>query len=92
VPVTTFGDFFAATVTGGTTQISLMLDNGVLLAGEPGGKQGIGRVRKTAPALLAAAAKEAAGLLEVPADKEGDWRLLSFRKVSGYPLIVAVSR
>jgi signal transduction histidine kinase len=92
VPVTTFGDFFAATVTGGATQTSLMLDNGVLLAGKPGGKQGIGRVPKTAPALLAAVAKEAAGLLEVPADKEEDWRLISFRKVSEYPLIVAVSR
>ena len=92
VPVATFGDFFAATVTGGAAQISLMLDKGVLLASEPGGKQRIGRVPKSAPALLAAAAKEAAGLLEIPADEEGNWRLLSFRKVGGYPLIVTVSR
>lgn len=85
VPVATFGDFFAATVTGGAAQISLMLDKGVLLASEPGGKQRIGRVPKSAPALLAAAAKEAAGLLEIPADEEGNGGYSAFARWADIP-------
>jgi len=91
VPIAAFSDFFAATAPTRGTRISLLLDNGVLLANEPGAKQTIGEVPNFAPAILAAAAKEPMGVLEAPA-VEGRPRLLSFRKVAGYPLIVMVSR
>ena len=92
VPIATFSDLFDAIGPTGTTRISLMLDNGVLLASEPRGKQANGEMPKYAPPILAAAAKEPAGILDVPADEEGDRRLLSFRKLAGYPLIVMASR
>ena len=91
VPIATFGDLFNALVTTGATRVSLILDNGILIASEPDRQQAIGRVPKFAPAVLAAAAEGPAGLLEVSAE-EGDGRLRSFRSVPRHPLIVTVSR
>ncbi len=62
VPIATFGDLFNALVTTGATQVSLMLDNGILIASEPDQQQAIGRMPKFAPAVLAAVAEEPAGL------------------------------
>ena len=92
VPIATFSDLFNAIVTTGATRISLMLDNGILIASEPDQQQAIGHVPKSAPGILAAVTKEPAGLLEVAADEEGDRGLRSFRTVPAHPLIVAVSR
>src|SRR5260370_6573148 len=92
VPIATFSDFFKAIVTTGATRVSLMLDNGILIASEPDQQQAIGRVPKSAPALLAAVTKMPAGLLEVSADEEGDGRLRAFRRVPAQPLLVTVSR
>lgn len=91
VPIATFGDLFNALVTTGATRVSLILDNGILIASEPDRQQAIGRVPKFAPAVLAAVTEGPAGLLEVSAE-EGDGRLRSFRSVPGHPLIITVSR
>jgi signal transduction histidine kinase len=69
-----------------------MLDNGILVAGGADLQQTIGQVAKSASLVLAAAARESAGLLGISADEGGDGVLRSFRKVPSYPLIVAVSR
>jgi signal transduction histidine kinase len=92
VPIATFGELFNALVTTSATRVSLMLDDGILIASEPDQQQAIGRVPKFAPAVLAAVAEGPAGLLEVSADGEGDGRLRSFRSVPGRPLTVTVSR
>jgi signal transduction histidine kinase len=91
VPIATFSDLFNALVTTGATRVSLMRDNGILIASEPD-QQAIGRVPKFAPAVLAAVAEGPTGVLEASADEEGDGRLRSFRSVPGRPLIVTVSR
>src|ERR1700730_6730509 len=65
VPIATFGDLFNALVTTGATRVSLILDDGILIASEPDQQQAIGRVPKFAPAVLAAVAEGPAGLLEV---------------------------
>jgi signal transduction histidine kinase len=92
VPVTTFSEVFNATAATRATRISLMLDNGILVATEPEQQEAIGRVPKSAPALLAAAAREPAGLLAVSAGEAEDGELRSFRRVPEYPLIIAASR
>jgi hypothetical protein len=85
VPIAMFSDLFNALVATGATRVSLMRDNGILIASEPDQQQAIGRVPKFAAAVLAAAAEGPTGVLEVSADEEGDGRLRRFRRVPGVP-------
>jgi signal transduction histidine kinase len=91
VPITTFNDFFNAIATTGTTRISLMRNDGTVIAGKPDQRQPIGGTPKIPPALLAAA-REPAGLLEVSEGDEAGPMLQSFRSLPEHPLIVTVSR
>jgi signal transduction histidine kinase len=92
VPIAVFTDFFKSIITTGAMRISLLLDNGVLVASEADNQKLIGQVPKFAPAVLAAAAKEAAGVLDVSEDEDGHPGLRSFRVVPKEPLIITVSR
>jgi signal transduction histidine kinase len=92
VPIATFEDVFSAIALTGTTQISLLLDDGMLIASGPNRQQSIGRMPTFAPALLAAVANAPAGVLEDPPDEEGGGWLRSFRRVPGHPLMITVAR
>lgn len=92
VPIAAFTGFFQEIVTTDATQISLLLDNGILIGGLPDRQQMIGTVPKFSAALLASATKQPAGVLEGSDDGAGELGLRSFRRVPQYPLIVSVSR
>jgi signal transduction histidine kinase len=92
VPTAAFTDFFQEIVTTGTTRISLLLDNGLIIADLPDRQRLTGTVPKFAPALLAAAAERPAGLLTNSEDGAGEPGPRSFRRVPQHPLIVTVAR
>lgn len=92
VPIAAFADFFSAIAATSATRISLLLDNGILVASEPDQQGAVGRVPKSAPVLLPSVAQQTAGLVETSGDENAHPGLTSFRRVPGHPLFVAVSR
>jgi signal transduction histidine kinase len=92
VPIATFGDLFKTIVTIGGMRISLLLDDGTLIASEPDQGAAIGKAPRFAPVVLAAARRAPAGLLEIADGGDGKAELRSFRRMPEHPLILTVSR
>jgi PAS domain S-box-containing protein len=92
VPTQSFTDFFNSIVTTPTMRLTLLLDDGTLLASEPHQEQAIGRIATFARPLLEHAARERGGLLATPAEQDDKPRLRAFRAVPARPLLVAASR
>jgi len=88
VDTTPFSDFFRAIAAKDGTQLSLLRDNGVLIAGEPAGDRTLGGGANLAPDLLAILGQRPALFFDATADN----RLWALRRLSGQPLIVSVSR
>jgi signal transduction histidine kinase len=82
VPVATFGALFDAIEATGDARIALQLDNGLSVAGQSD--------RDFAASLLARAAGEEAGLIDMPADAEGG--LQAIRRIPALPLVAPVAR
>jgi signal transduction histidine kinase len=92
VPITGFTDFFSTIAATDATRISLLLNNGILVASDTEQRETIGRAPISALPLLTAAAKDRAGLVEVSEDGIAGEGLQSFRRLPDFPLIVTVSR
>jgi signal transduction histidine kinase len=92
VPVVTFTKFYDAIAMSGDTRVALLLDDGALVAGGSSWNAVIGRLPDSTAALLAAAAHNQAGLIEMRAGAGGDDTLSAFRRVPARPMIVTASR
>jgi signal transduction histidine kinase len=92
VPVATFTELYASITANGDARIALLLDSGALAAGRSDRGAAIGGVTASAPAVLAAAARNQAGLIETPADAGEGEALRAYRRVSARPLIVTAVR
>jgi signal transduction histidine kinase len=92
VPMQTFNDFFNSIVTTPATRVSLLRDDGSLMASEPHQEEAIGRMPAFAPRVLAQLATSRSGTLLSSGAEDESPRLRSFRTVPARPLIVAASR
>jgi signal transduction histidine kinase len=92
VPTTPLADFFQAASPTAMIHVALLSADGVVLAGAPNGETGIGSMPRFARAVVDAAARGSAGLIEVEARPGGDRRWLAYRKLRDWPLLVATSR
>jgi signal transduction histidine kinase len=92
VPVATFANFYNAIAANSDTRIALLLDNGALATGGSSRGAMVGGIPASAAALLAAAARNQAGLIETRAGAGGDETLRAFRRVPARPLIVTAAR
>ncbi len=90
VPTTTFAEFFKGIATVGGTRVALLLNTGVVVAGEPEYAFQIGRVARFAPALAAALAEGQQGLVEL--GDGGSPSLIAFHSVAARPLVVSAAR
>jgi signal transduction histidine kinase len=94
VPISVFTDFYNSVVANGAVRVSLLLDDGTLMASEPHREEAIGRRLTDMGAVLAAAAQHRAGIIvSSPEDTGGgDVNLISFEHIPARPLILAASR
>jgi signal transduction histidine kinase len=92
VPVTVFNDFYNSVVANGSVRVSLLLDDGTLMASEPHREEAIGHPQTQMEPVLAAAKHSRAGVIVSPSEGAGDTSLVSFEHVPARPLIVTASR
>ena len=92
VPTATFADFFKGIATVGGTRVALLLNTGVVVAGEPEYAFRIGRVARFAPVLAAALAQGQQGVAELGAEDGGSPGLIAFHSVTARPLVVSAAR
>jgi signal transduction histidine kinase len=92
IPVATFTNFYNAIAANGDTRIALLLHNGALAAGGSSRGAVVGGIPASATALLEAAARSQAGLIETRAGARDEETLRAFRRVPARPLIVTAAR
>ncbi len=92
MPISVFSNFFRSVVANDETQVSLMFDDGALVAGTPEDEASIGRKLPAAGTAAAAVSNWASGLLRSSIGPDGMQQLVSYRRVSGRPLFVTVAR
>ena len=90
VPVTVFTDFYDSVVANGSVRVSLLLDDGTLMASEPHREEAIGRPVADLTALDAAAASRS-GVIPHPSGDDAD-RIVSFERIPARPLTLTASR
>ena len=92
VPITVFTDFYSSVVANSAVRVSLLVDDGTLVAREPHSEDEIGHRQTDMGAVLAAAAQHRAGVIASSPDNAGDVRLFAFEHIPARPLILAASR
>ena len=92
VPITVFTDFYNSVVANGAVHVSLLLDDGTLVASEPHREEAIGHLQSDMGAVLAAAGQRRAGVIASSPDGAGDVSLFSFEHIPARPLILTASR
>jgi signal transduction histidine kinase len=92
VPIVTFTDFYDAIRPSVGTRITLLLDDGTMVASSPASDASIAAPPISAKTVLAFAANRPAGLIEEPSAADGMSTLRAFYRVPGRPLIISVSR
>jgi signal transduction histidine kinase len=89
VPITVFTDFYNSVIAASGVSITLLADDGTLVASEPYQEDLIGREAPGAPLLLAAA--DRSGVIgDAPSDS-GQQDVISFRHIAARPLILVAS-
>ncbi|HXO00939.1 MAG TPA: ATP-binding protein [Stellaceae bacterium] len=92
VPITVFTDIYNSIVANSGVSVSLLLDDGTLVASEPHHDELIGHEFPDAPIVLAASGNRRFGVLgNSPAD-DASPRLVSFAQVAARPMILVASR
>ena len=92
VPITVFTDFYNSVVANGSVHVSLLRDDGTLMASEPHREEAIGRPLPDMAAALAAAAQHRAGVIAGQPDDAGKVSVTSFEHIPARPLILTASR
>jgi len=92
VPVSVFTDFYSSVVANSTVHVSLLLDDGTLMASEPHHEELIGRPLDDMAPVLAVAAQHRAGVMAGSLGDGGDVNLISFEHIPARPLILIASR
>jgi diguanylate cyclase (GGDEF)-like protein/PAS domain S-box-containing protein len=87
-----FQDYYRSFDVGKAGEILLMMRDGRLMAREPFVDASINTVPRAAPSIGAGLPRAPAGMLETPSGVAGARRMLSYRRVEDFPLLVAVTR
>jgi len=92
VPTAVFTDYFDAVVAKSGVRVSLLADDGTLIASEPHLEDQIGRRPVYADRLLAAAAKSRLGVIARSQSFDGSPSIRAFGWVPARPLLISASR
>jgi len=92
VPISVFDNFFKSVVTTNDTEVSLIFDDGTLVAMEPHREEMMGRRMPNAAAIVAAADDRPSGLVANTTGAGSESQILTFRRIPGRSLIITVAR